>query len=188
MAEVLLYNVADSYDLEKFESLCKADNVGIREYGKEALDQRIGYLLDIEGYEKNDQILEDDPSIDFPFILFVGFERNQLFKFLDDMRNNGLSIQHKANETENNVKWTLRELLIENDKEGKTMGLIHRINGLTKRYDQLKAEHGEDEKIKSLLAEMEGYFNDQSIFELEVAGEYLNKLVWEVTRFEEEHK
>lgn len=188
MAEVLLYNIASDYEKEKFEALCKEDNIGIIEVDKESIDQKVGYLLGLEGYEKSEEILEEDPSLDFPFILFVGFERNQLFDFLDDMRKNGLSIQHKANETENNVRWTLRELLIENDKEGKTMGLIHRINGLTQRYDQLKEEYGKDEKIENLIAEMQNYFNDQSIFELEVAEQYLNKLVLEVTRFEEDHK
>ena len=68
------------------------------------------------------------------------------------------------------------------------MGLVNRINGLAKRYEQLKEEYGDDEKIKNLLDEIQNYFNDQSIFELEVAEQYLNKLVWEVTRFEEDHK
>lgn len=188
MAEVLLYNIANDYDREKFENLCKEDNVGIIEVDKESIDQKVGYLLGLDGYEKNDQIKEEDPSLDFPFILFVGFERNQLFDFLDHMRKNNLTIQHKANETENNVKWTLRELLIENDKEGKTMGLIHRINGLAQRYEQLKEEYGEDEDIQNLLDEIQNYFNDQSIFEIEVAEQYLNKLVWQVTNFEESHK
>ncbi len=188
MAKVLLYNIESDYEREKFEALCKKDNVGIIEVGKESIDQKVGYLLGLDGYEKSDEVLEEDPSLDFPFILFEGFERNQLFNFLDHMRNNGLAIQHKANETENNVRWTLRELLIENDKEGKTMGLVNRINGLAKRYEQLKEEYGDDEKIKNLLDEIQNYFNDQSIFELEVAEQYLNKLVWEVTRFEEDHK
>ena len=103
------------------------------------------------------------------------------------MRENNLTIQHKAGETHNNVKWTLRELLIENDKEGKTMGLIHRINGLLDRASELKAKHGEDPKLKELIDEMQAYFDDSSLFDLDVANKYYVKLLEEILRVEEEH-
>ena len=104
------------------------------------------------------------------------------------MRDNGLAIQHKAGETENNVRWTLRELLIENDKEAKTMGLIHRINGLLARAGELKEKHGEDPKLKELVDEMQAYFDDSSLFELDVAKQYYLKLLDEVVRVEESYK
>lgn len=104
------------------------------------------------------------------------------------MRENNLAIQHKAGETENNVKWTLRELLTENDKEARTMGLIHRINGLVARAKALKEAHGEDPKLKELIDEMQAYFDDSSLFELEVAQKYYLKLLDEIVRVEESYK
>ena len=186
MAKVLLYNIKEDYDIEKFEKLAADQNVGIIRVEKDSIDQRIGYLLGFEGFEKSDEKLADDPSLDFPFILFVGFDRNHLFAFLDLMRENGLAIQHKAGETANNVKWTLRELLTEN--EAKTMGLINRINGLVARAKDLKEKHGEDPKIKELIDEMQAYFDDSSLFELEVAQKYYLKLADEIIRVEESHK
>lgn len=188
MAKVLLYNIKKDYDIDKFKELADSKNIGIIQVEKEDIDQRIGYLLGFDGFEKLDEKLEDDPSLDFPFILFVGFDRDQLFEFLDLMRENGLAIQHKAGETENNVKWTLRELLIENDKEARTMGLIHRINGLLERAGELKEEHGEDPKLKELVDEMQAYFDDSSLFEIEIAQQYYLKLIEEVTRVEESYK
>lgn len=187
MAKVLLYNIKEDYDLEKFELLAMQNKVQIIHAGKEDSDQYVGYLLGYEGFEKRDAKLEEDPSLDFPFIMFVNFERDQLFNFLDQMREYGLSIQHKAGETENNVRWTLRELLIENDREGKMMGLIHKINGLVERAAELKEKHGEDEKLAKLIDEMQAYFDDSSLFELEIAKGYYLQLADEIKRVESEN-
>ena len=144
--------------------------------------------MGFNGFEKNDSKLEDDPKLDFPFILFAGFDRDHLFNFLDIMRENGLAIQHKAGETNNNVKWTLRELLIENDKEAKTMGLINKINSLLAKAKDLKEKHGEDPKLKELIDEMQAYFDDSSLFELEVAEKYYLRLADEIIRIEESYE
>ena len=188
MAKVLLYNINEDYDIDKFKELASSKDIEVILVGKDDMDQHVGYLLGFDGFKKLDQDLEEDPSLDFPFILFAGFERDQLFDFLDHMRDNGLAIQHKAGETENNVRWTLRELLIENDKEAKTMGLIHRINGLLARAGELKEKHGEDPKLKELVDEMQAYFDDSSLFELDVAKQYYLKLLDEVVRVEESYK
>ena len=182
MAEVLLYNVEKNYDIDRFNEIAKANNIGIKRANKDDIDQLVGYLIDLPGFEKTENQREFDPNLDFPFILFVGFERNELFDFLDLLRENKLSIQHMANDSNNNVNWTLRELLIENDREGKMMGLIHRINGLVDMANDLKEKHGEDAKLKKLINEMQAYFDDSSLFELEVANEYYRKLEKEVKR------
>ncbi|MDU5535427.1 MAG: DUF3783 domain-containing protein [Anaerococcus sp.] len=187
MAKVLLYNVNENYDIEKFELLAIKNKVQIIRAEKEDSDQYIGYLLGYDGFKKRDTQLEMDPDLDFPFILFVNFDRDQLFEFLDQMRENGLAIQHKAGETENNVKWTLRELLIENDREGKMMGLIHKINSLVERASFLKKQYGEDKKLAELIDEMQAYFDDSSLFEFEVAKNYYEKLKEEVKRVESEN-
>ena len=186
MTKVLLYNVKDDYDLEKFTKLASAKDIDIIQVSKDEIDQKVGYLLGEDGYEKSDEKLGEDPSLDFDFVLFAGFDRDLLFDFLDEMRENGLAIQHKAGETVNNVKWTLRELLTENDKEAKTMGLIHGINGLVARASDLKESKGEDPKIKALVDEIQAYFDDASMFELEIAQEYYQKLQKEVIRVEQD--
>ena len=186
MAKVLLYNIKDDYDIEKFNELANSKDIGIIRVEKDEIDQHVGYLLGLEGYERRNHKLEEDPSLDFPFILFAGFERDQLFEFLDLMRENNLTIQHKAGETHNNINWTLRELLIENDREGKMMGLIHRINGMLAHADRLQKEHGEDEHLLNLMDEIQNYFSDSNIFELEIAQKYHGKLAEEIFRYEDD--
>ena len=186
MAKVLLYNVDENYDLDKFKELAASKDVGILYAAKDDIDQLVGYLVGHPGYESRPDKFDFDESLDFPFILFENFERNQLFEFLDLMRENGLGIQHKASETHNNIKWTLRELLIENDREGKMMGLIHRINGMLAHADRLQKEHGEDELLLNLMDEIQNYFSDSNIFELEIAQKYHGKLAEEIFRYEDD--
>ncbi len=62
------------------------------------------------------------------------------------------------------------------------------INGLLARAGELKEEHGEDPKLKGLVDEMQAYFDDSSLFELEVAQQYYLKLANEVARVEESYK
>ena len=142
----------------------------------------------MEDFEKKDERLAFDENLDFPFILFADFDKSGLFDLLDTMRENNLAIQHKASETANNVNWTLRELLIENDKEGKMMGLINNINKLLEKAKSLKEIHGEDPKLKNLVNEINAYFNDQTLFDFEVAKKYYLKLLDEILRIEEETK
>lgn len=186
MAEVLLYNVGANYNIEKFKEIAQARDVGIRYAEKDDIDQLVGYLIGLPGYDSRPDKFEFDEALDFPFILFSGFERNELFAFLDLMRENNLTIQHKAGETHNNINWTLRELLIENDREGKMMGLIHRINGMLAHADRLQKEHGEDELLLNLMDEIQNYFSDSNIFELEIAQKYHGKLAEEIFRYEDD--
>lgn len=188
MAKVLLYNIKDDYDIDKFEKIAYDREIEIIRVGKSDIDQLVGFLLAMENFEKKDDCLAFDENLDFPFILFADFDKNGLFDLLDTMRENNLAIQHKASETANNVHWTLRELLIENDKEGKMMGLINNINKLLEKAKSLKEIHGEDPKLKSLVNDINAYFNNQSLFDFEVAKKYYLKLLDEILRIEEETK
>lgn len=188
MAEILYYNPIDMEKYDRFKKI--AEDLGIRiiEVGEDHLDYTIGHLLGIEGFDDKKVKAKDDDKLDFDFILFNDFENEDLFNLLDHLRENQASVQHKAGITENNVKWTLRELLIENDKEAKTMGLIHKINQLIEKASKLKDKYGEDEKIKNLIDEIADYFNDSSIFDIEVAKKYYLTLLDETLRVENENK
>ena len=59
---------------------------------------------------------------------FKDFGENDLFPFIDKMRENGIVIEHKAAITPTNIKWTLRYLLEENDQEHKTCLLYTSIS------------------------------------------------------------
>ena len=111
-----------------------------------------------------------------------------MFDVIDALRNNQVNVQHKAGLTENNIKWSLRELLIENDREARTMGLIHKINGQLEKASDLKEKYGEDAKTKALIDEIKAFFKDSSIFSIEMAKTYYLKLLDENIRVENENK
>lgn len=189
MAKILFYNPIDMDKYDRFKKIAAAKDIEIVEVGKDQLDDKIGKLLEIEGFDESHvPVKEEHEDLDFDFILFSGFENQELFDFLDEIRENGAGVQHKAGLTENNVKWTLRELLIENDREAKTMGLIHKINGLIEKAEGLKQKHGEDKKVQRIIDEILAYFNDSSIFEIEIAKKHYLSLLDEVLRFEKENE
>lgn len=189
MAEILFYNTHLAKNYEKFKEICEDNDVKIIEVNEDQVDNYVGYLLGLEGFsdEKKTDV-DKDINIDFDFILFSNFDNEKMFRVMDDLRESGATVQHKAGTTQNNIGWSLRELLIENDKEAKTMGLIHKINTQLEKAADLKKKHGEDVKTKDLIAEIQGFFQDSSIFDIDKAKDYYLKLMDENLRVEKENK
>lgn len=190
MAEILFYNSNLSKNYDKFKEICDNNDVKIINVGAGDVDHYVGYLLGFDGFdsEKKESIENEDTNIDFDFILFSNFSNEKMFKVIDELRNQGASVQHKAGLTENNVKWTLRELLIENDREARTMGLIHKINNQLEKSADLKEKYGHDQKTSDLIEEIKAFFQDKSIFSIEKAKDYYLKLMDENLRVEKENE
>ena len=189
MADILFYNSNLSKDFNKFKEICNKEEVNIIEVGKESLDNYVGYLLGLDGFneEKKEDLVDEDVNVDFDFILFSNFSNDKMFRVIDQLRNSEASVQHKAGVTENNIKWTLRELLVENDREARTMGLIHKINAQLEKASDLKEKYGEDEIVKDLIEEIKEFFQDSSIFSIEKAKKYYLRLMDENLRIEKEN-
>ena len=188
MAKILFYNKKHAKNYGKFKEICASHDVEIIEVDESQVDHHVGYLLGLEGFsdEKKDNV-DKEANIDFDFILFSNFDNEKMFRMIDDLRNSGANVQHKAGTTANNIRWTLRELLIENDKEARTMGLIHKINAQLDKASELKEKYGEDEKTKNLITEIKAFFQDSSIFEIDKAKDYYLKLMDENLRVEKEN-
>lgn len=189
MAEILFYNTKHAKDYDKFKEICTANDVEIIEVKEDQVDHYVGYLLGMEGFsdEKKTDV-DKDINIDFDFILFSNFDNEKMFRVMDELRESGANVQHKAGTTQNNIGWSLRELLIENDKEARTMGLIHKINAQLEKASTLKEKYGEDAKTKDLIEEIKTFFQDSSIFEIDKAKDYYLKLMDENLRVEKENK
>ena len=189
MAEILFYNTKHAKDYEKFREICENHEVEIIEVDQSQVDHHVGYLLGLEGFtDEKKEISNEEANIDFDFILFSNFDNEKMFRMIDDLRNSGANVQHKAGTTENNIQWSLRELLIENDKEARTMGLIHKINAQLEKASELKEKYGEDEKTKELITEIKAFFQDSSIFEIDKAKDYYLKLMDENLRVKKENE
>ena len=177
MALIILFN-ANDIEKEKLRILCEKENVKLKLIGMEAVDQKVGYLAEIEGYEKIESEGEHLDQYDFTFAFFKDFEQNDLFEFIDNMRAEGVVIEHKAGITPTNIKWTLRELLEENDQEHKTMQIVEEINGYLTKASKIKEESGEENlQIAKSVKELNHYFQTAGEdFDINVAKEYRDKI------------
>ena len=188
MAEILFYNTHLAKDFEKFREICETNDVEIIEVNEDQVDHYVGYLLGLEGFSNEKKTdIDEKANIDFDFILFSNFDNEKMFNVMDELRESGANVQHKAGTTQNNIGWSLRELLIENDKEARTMGLIHKINAQLEKASDLKEKYGEDAKTKELIGEIQGFFQDSSIFDIDKAKDYYLKLMDENLRVEKEN-
>lgn len=175
MKEIYIYN-AKSNEIEILERIAKEMDTHVRYGDFDDLDQKVGFLLKLDGFEKQES--QDVPfeKYDFPFILFNNFENEEIFDFIDMMRDENLFIAHKASTTLNNLGWTLRVLLDENDNEHRTMKLISEINDLVQFAHDHKESNGENEDVKNLVEEINSYFKNPEEFEIEKALVYKNQL------------
>lgn len=189
MAEILFYNTHLAKDYDKFKEICNNHDVKIIEVGEDHVDHYVGYLLGLEGFTDEKKTgIDENMNIDFDFILFSNFDNERMFSVMDDLRESGANVQHKAGTTQNNVTWSLRELLIENDQEARTMGLIHKINAQLEKASDLKEKYGPDDRTKALIEEIQGFFQDSSIFSIDKAKAYYLKLMDENLRVEKENQ
>lgn len=168
MAEIILFNANDK-EKNILDNLCKSENIGIKEISMKDLDQKVGYLSGIDGFEKQDKVSDFENKYDFTFMLFKDFSNEEIFEFVKKMKEEKLYVPHKAALTDNNIKWPLRFLLDENDDEHRTMELIQEINSLVKIAHDHKEEHGEDDEIKSQVTKINAYFSNPEGFNLDDA-------------------
>lgn len=168
MAEIILFN-PDTREESILKELSEADNIGIINISMEDLDQKVGYLAGIEGFSREEIESLHEDKYDFTFMLFKDFTNEEIFEFVNKMKEKKLYIPHKAALTETNINWPLRFLLDENDEEHQTMGLIQEINGLVKIAHDHKEAHGENEEIKNQVMKINAYFQDPENFNLNEA-------------------
>lgn len=175
MALILLYNSKNEIKKQKLKNLIRKRGYQFKEATKEDLDQKIGYLVDLEGYEKNNTI-KDTEGFDFTFLLIKDVENNQMYEFLEQMQKEDLYIEHKAGLTDTNKDWTLRELLTENDKEHKAMQLVTKINNLINYAKALMKERGPIDNLNATIDEITHYFKNATDFDFEYVNEKYKKL------------
>lgn len=175
MGQIILFNAKDE-EKEILQVISSQNNIDIIEISMEDLDQKVGFLAGLDGFEEIDKKSDYESIYDFTFMLFKDFDNKEIFSFIDLMKEKNLYIPHKAALTESNVKWPLRFLLDENDEEHRTMILINEINSLVKVAHEHKKENGENLEIKNLVNTINKYFSDPENFDLERAKEYKKQL------------
>lgn len=109
MRETVLMFQFDAKTQSIIETILKQLDVQIKELVLEDTTQYIGYLLNLDGYEKQDGI----PGRPFkkPFLFFAHFSEDQIYLVLDVFKQAGVPfIPYKALLTNDNVDYTFEQL------------------------------------------------------------------------------
>lgn len=177
MALIVLFN-ANDIEKEKLRVLTTKENVELKHIGMEDLDQKMGYLAEIEGFENNNTKAEYVKDYDFTFAFFKDFEQEELLNFINKMRAEDVVIEHKAGITPTNINWTLRYLLNENHDEHVTMQIVNEINEYLTKAKKIKEERGEEDiEISKLVKNLNHYLQTTGEdFDVEVAKDYRDKI------------
>lgn len=136
--KVLLYNLGeDTARGSHVRSILAKLGVEVETVTGESLDQSIGYLAGLSGFEKNEDAFWDGNAPSTEFMLMCGFGEALLDKFLDAMQAQGLRIDHKAIVTDYNRYYTLSELIGDIEEEHEVFQELLAIDKVIKAAEAL---------------------------------------------------
>lgn len=183
---ILIYGIKGDR-LEKLERVAFAHGFGLREIQDFELDLKVRDLLDGNKNEKpEDFIFEDRLGDDFEYMLFVNIKDEQLYKFLDEIKAEGVYIPHKAVLTENNINWPLFYLMNENKEEHKVMtvyGQLRKIMGIGANLQK----DIDDPELDTIMQDAQDYFHPRE-FEFEELQSIYNRLAIKINTILEERR
>lgn len=174
---MLIYGIKGER-LEKFTQMANQYKYGIIEAKDNQLESKVGALIGEKGYE----IVESkNEPYDIEFILFVNIKNDDLYNFIQDLKDVGLYFPNKALLTKNNMNWTLKYLFGENKLEHEVMSLYTQLRKASAVAEELiKAGQG-NEKLEKALEMAEDYMHPQE-FNFEELKNIYNNLAIEVNK------
>lgn len=117
---VLLYNLGSEKD-RKIKMVFLKMGIKMKVIKKEQYNQKIGYLADIKGFEKEEDLYVGDGFTE-EMIVMRDFSNKRLDEMLYQFRKDGIgTIDLKAVITESNQNWTSLELYEEIRQEHEKM-------------------------------------------------------------------
>ncbi len=140
---VVLYNLeSDTSRGARLRTILSQLNVPVMEMTYENLNQSVGYLAGLEGYEAAASAY-DGRDYDAEFMLICNLPESLLDRFLDAMQSDGLRIDHKAVVTAYNRDRLYYELMDEIADEHNVFQMLLMLNDLIAQSKKLtEAEYG----------------------------------------------
>ena len=140
---VVLYNLeSDTSRGARLRTILSQLNIPIMEITYENLNQSVGYLAGLEGYEAAASAY-DGRDYDAEFMLICNLPESLLDRFLDAMQSDGLRIDHKAVVTAYNRDRLYYELMDEIADEHNVFQMLLKLNDLIVQSKKLtEAEYG----------------------------------------------
>lgn len=140
---VVLYNLgSDSSRGARLREILSRLNIPVMDMTYENLNQSVGYLAGLEGYEAAASAY-DGRDYDAEFMLICNLPESLLDRFLDAMQSDGLRIDHKAVVTAYNRDRLYYELMDEIADEHNVFQMLLMLNDLIAQSKKLtEAEYG----------------------------------------------
>ncbi|MFM1525700.1 MULTISPECIES: DUF3783 domain-containing protein [Helcococcus] len=130
---------------------------------------------------------EKSEKIDIEFLLFVNIIKDELYKFIDELKRKKLYFANKAILTQTNLKWKLRTLLVENKKEHLVMTLFTNLRRSMKKAEILRENGIFDDELLEIMVQAKKFMNPQE-FDFSEIKEIHNKLSIKVNSLEGKHE
>lgn len=119
---VLYYNPNKAAHASKLKSVFVRMGIKIKNISEDQLDEKVGYLVGLEGFEACENKTLDFDAIEEEMLVMKDFSDRRLNELLMQMRKAGVPrIALKAVVTEHNVNWTFRALYKEIKEEHEQM-------------------------------------------------------------------
>lgn len=119
---VLYYNPNKAAHASKLKSVFVRMGIKIKNISEDQLDEKVGYLVGLEGFEACENKTLDFDVIEEEVLVMKDFSDRRLNELLMQMRKAGVPrIALKAVVTEHNVNWTFRALYKEIKEEHEQM-------------------------------------------------------------------
>lgn len=119
---VLYYNPNKAAHASKLKSVFVRMGIKIKNISEDQLDEKVGYLVGLEGFEACENKTLDFDVIEEEVLVMKDFSDRRLNELLMQMRKAGIPrIALKAVVTEHNVNWTFRALYKEIKEEHEQM-------------------------------------------------------------------
>lgn len=145
---VLLYQLSeDTSNGSRLRKILKDLNIGFKNIEKSQLNETIGYLAELDGYEKSDNAYSGD-GYDTEFMIMSGLSEAKLDAFLHAMMAQNIRINHKAAVTETNKNWTFKQLIGDIGEEHEVFEALLELGKLTTEAENLKTSGYDAEKIR----------------------------------------
>lgn len=172
--KILSYGMANER-LNKLLEIASEEGIEIIIAKDEDLGQKTGYLLGMEGFEK-----EESPTpshIDTEYILLKGFTNEDLNYFLQRQREENLIVPHKSVLTDNSKNWTLGYLIDHIMGEHKVMMIWEKLKQLVKIATEVQ-NLKKDDKLEELLEGATNVLKDRNMTEESLREAYNNLYVY----------
>lgn len=158
MALILAYGINDDLKKERLKNFLKHYGFELKTLTEEDLDKKVGYLCELEGFESKDYNLSTNSIKDFEFLLLKDVPKEIMHSFLTAMQKENLYIEHKAGMTPTNINWTLRQLMVENDKEHEAVKYSTKTYHLVSYATKMLEEFDNDSKLKEIIKDVKSYY------------------------------